>query len=128
MRNIKPITTEDELKREITDSEQKIDQQKLKVSSAWISLKESAKPSNLIKGIFNRSPEGFGIVSELPVTAAKIAAGFLLNRWMVKKTYGVTKVAAGMALQSGLAHFLAKWVAKKFQKKTDHKTVEQAGA
>ena len=125
MRNTKPITTEDELIREITDSELEIDQQKLKVKSAWLSVKESAKPSNLLKGIFNKSNDGNGIRSELPVTAAKIAAGFLLNRWMVKKTYGVTKMAAGLALQSGLAHYISKWVAKKFQKKTDLKAVEQ---
>ncbi len=126
MRNIKSITTEEELKREIKETELEIGRQKTGIQKEWSSLKESVKPSNLLKGIFNKSSDGNAAKSGLPVMAVKMAAGFLLNRWMVKKPLGVTKMAAGMALQSGLAHVITKWVAKKFAKKTGTNDIKPA--
>ncbi len=118
MRNIKTISTENELKKEILHIELEIGRQKSAIQSEWLLVKESVKPTNLLKGMFNKSSDNNGVKSGLPIMAVKMAAGFLLNRWMVKKPLGVTKMAAGMALQSGLAHLVTKWVAKKFAKKT----------
>jgi len=123
MRNIKRITTQDELSREIADTKLDIERQKLLVKNNWTSLKNEMRPVNMVRGLFSRPamPSHNGIQQEmkpsLPVMAAKMAAGLLLNRWMAKKSFGVTKMAAGMVLQTGLASIVSNWLAKKFQKK-----------
>jgi hypothetical protein len=124
MRKITRITTQDELTREIADTEQEIERQKLNVKSNWMELKNDMKPANMVRGLFSRPsipPSHNGVHTEnkpgLPVMAAKMAAGLLLNRWMAKKSFGMTKMAAGMLVQTGLAAMITKWAAKKLQKK-----------
>jgi len=125
MRNIKRITTQDELDREIADTKLEIERQKLSVKDNWTSLKNEMRPVNVVRGLFSKPSLPLlghnGIQQEtkasLPVMAAKMAAGLLLNRWMAKKSFGVTKMAAGMVLQTGLASLVSNWLAKKLQKK-----------
>jgi len=69
-------------------------------------------------GISNPGESGNNLLnSGLPGLAAKAAAGFLLNRWMVKKSYGATKMAAGMLVKSGLVTMLSRWAANRLEKK-----------
>jgi hypothetical protein len=123
MRKIKRITTQDELTREIAETEQEIERQKMNVKNSWSELKNDMKPANMVRGLFSRPslPSHNGVQAEakpgIPVTVAKMAAGLLLNRWMAKKSFGMTKMAAGMLVQTGLAAMITKWVAKKWQKK-----------
>jgi hypothetical protein len=123
MRNITRITTQDELSREIADTQMEIERQKLSVRNNWTSLKNDMRPVNVVRGLFSRPaiPLHNGTQQStkttLPVMAAKMAAGLLLNRWMAKKSFGVTKMAAGMVLQTGLVSVVSNWLAKKLQKK-----------
>jgi hypothetical protein len=118
MRNIKRITTQDELTREIADTELEIERARSAIKNGWASLKDDMRPANLVRGIFSRpsSNSSNGVKTELPAMAAKMAAGFLINRWMVKKSYGMAKMTAGMLLQSGLAALLSKLTSKKIKK------------
>ncbi len=125
MRNITRITTQDELTREIADTELDIDRQRLSIKNGWHALKEDMRPANLVRGLFSRPSNSLtgstalsknGISSGLPMMAAKVAAGFLVNRWMAKKSLGATKLAAGMLLQSGLVALISKWTSRKLQK------------
>ena len=123
MRNIKHITTQDELMREIADTELEIERQKLSVKNGWASLKNDLRPANMVRSLFSRpaSSADNNVQQQgkpgLPVMAAKMAAGLLVNRWMAKKSFGLTKMAAGMVLQTGLVSMVSNWLSKKLQKK-----------
>jgi len=58
MRNIKRITTQDELDREIADTKLEIERQKLSVKDNWTSLKNEMRPVNVRHITRGREAEG----------------------------------------------------------------------
>jgi hypothetical protein len=111
----------------IVEAELDVKRKQMNLKNGWSEFKHGMRPGNLVKdmlfsksssnGISKAGETGNSLLgSGLPGMAAKAAAGFLLNRWMVKKSYGATKMAAGMLVQTGLAAMLSRWAAKRLSK------------
>jgi len=112
----------------LVEAELDVKRKQLNLKNGWAEFKDGMRPGNLVKdmlfsksksnGISNSGESGNNLLnSGLPGLAAKAAAGFLLNRWMVKKSYGATKMAAGMLVKSGLVTMLSRWAANRLEKK-----------
>jgi len=109
----------------IVEAELDIKRKQMNLKNGWAEFKDGMRPGNLVKdmlfsrlknnGVSNGETGNNVLGSGLPKIAATAAAGFLLNKFVLSKTRGVTKVAAGVILP-GIAAMLSKWATKRREK------------
>lgn len=121
---MKHINTVKELSDHIVEAEINVKRQEMKLKEGWSTLKGDLRPMNLVKEMISgprKNKQGIsmtgnknGIMSSgLPMVAVKLVGGFLINRWMAKKSSGILKMGAGMLLTSGVTALLSRFTNRK---------------
>ncbi len=72
------------------------------------SVLESLKPANIIKNTVNEFQESTELRHNLLKVLMGLGAGYFSRKLLVGKSAGVIKKAIGVALQYGIANFIAK--------------------